>query len=319
MKRGLLAAVVILSAVSFACTTASPLSDQDKAAIQKLHDDYARAWNVEKPDVPAMVKVSYNDESRVFAPNVPVVQGPEAIAEVLSSGPAARNFKFSGIEIDGRADIAYAHGAYEGDWATPSGVMVHDKGKFVTVTKKQADGSWKIVHDIWNSDTAQPALPVATGTMAADASPDVKNLGYFVGRWQVGVDGQQWPLGPAGKQSILLDCRWFADGRQVVCSNEGTTPAGPYHELWIAGPDPDTKAYKGYDLDNTGLATNYVMTFKDNVWVIEYPTVNAGGKRLKIKTTFFDLTQDEFSMKTEYSTGGAAGVVAEAKGRRIVR
>jgi ketosteroid isomerase-like protein len=32
-----------------------------------------------------------------------------------------------------------------------------DKGKYVTVFKKQADGSWKVVADIFNSDG--PAAP----------------------------------------------------------------------------------------------------------------------------------------------------------------
>lgn len=27
-----------------------------------------------------------------------------------------------------------------------------DKGKFLTVWKKQADGSWKIIRDMYNSD-----------------------------------------------------------------------------------------------------------------------------------------------------------------------
>jgi len=36
---------------------------------------------------------------------------------------------------------------------TPKGgKLTHDKGKYLTVWKKQADGSWKIYRDINNSD-----------------------------------------------------------------------------------------------------------------------------------------------------------------------
>jgi hypothetical protein len=34
-----------------------------------------------------------------------------------------------------------------------------DTGKFVTVWRKQVDGSWKIAYDIWNTDIAAPAMP----------------------------------------------------------------------------------------------------------------------------------------------------------------
>ena len=37
-----------------------------------------------------------------------------------------------------------------------SGKPMKDHGKYVEIFKKQADGTWKVVADIWNSD-----LPVA--------------------------------------------------------------------------------------------------------------------------------------------------------------
>src|ERR1044072_5150875 len=33
-----------------------------------------------------------------------------------------------------------------------NGKPTGDKGKFVEIVKKQADGSWKCINDIWNSD-----------------------------------------------------------------------------------------------------------------------------------------------------------------------
>ncbi len=317
MKRALIVVIAILAGVSFACAKAAPLSEQDKAAIQKVHDNYVRAMNAEQPDFRAMVRASYTDESQVLAPNFPAVRGTDAIASAYSAGPPARNFRFSAVEIDGRADLAFGRGAYEGDWATHSGVEVHDKGKFVDVLKKQADGSWKVVYDIWNSDAAQPALPVPTGTMVANAGPEVSNLAWFVGTWQLDLEAKESPLGPAGKQLLIMDCRWFAGGQQVLCTNEGATPAGPYHELFTLSPDPETKAYKGWDLDNAGLATNHVTTFKDNTWVIEHQNLKVDGKPLKLRTTFFDLARDSFSTRQEFVLGGKSGVNAGGKARKI--
>jgi ketosteroid isomerase-like protein len=34
----------------------------------------------------------------------------------------------------------------------PTGKTVSDKGKYVTVWKKQKDGSWKVLLDVFNTD-----------------------------------------------------------------------------------------------------------------------------------------------------------------------
>lgn len=34
----------------------------------------------------------------------------------------------------------------------PDGKLVSEKGKYVTAWKKQKDGTWKAIHDMWNSD-----------------------------------------------------------------------------------------------------------------------------------------------------------------------
>ena len=30
--------------------------------------------------------------------------------------------------------------------------MVHEKGKYVCTWRKEKDGTWKAIHDIWNTD-----------------------------------------------------------------------------------------------------------------------------------------------------------------------
>ena len=61
--------------------------------------------------------------------------------------------------VEGRGDLAYATGTYrmavtpKKPGAKPLPV---EQGKYIEVLKKQGDGSWKIVHDIWNAD-APPA------------------------------------------------------------------------------------------------------------------------------------------------------------------
>lgn len=52
-------------------------------------------------------------------------------------------------------DLGYTTGTF----AIESNRTTIDQGKFVDVWKKQADGSWKAVIDIFNSDL--PAAPTA--------------------------------------------------------------------------------------------------------------------------------------------------------------
>jgi len=315
MRRALLVALVIVCAAALACAGGGPLSDQDKAAIQKLHDDFARAWNAEKPDIPALVKSGYAPDAQVLMPNMPAFIGEEAIVKAYSTGAPPKNFKVSDLVIEGHGDVALTRGTYEGDWPAASGALVHDKGKFLDAAKKQADGSWKLVYDVWNSDAPPAALPVSTGALKADASAELKNLAWFAGTWQVDLDLKDSPFGAKGKSSLVQDCRWFATGQQLICTTEGATPSGPYHEVFVIGYDTEAKAYKGYDVDNGGMLP-FALAFKDNTWTWNYD-FKVGGKPAKVRTTAFDLARDGASVKQELSTGGAWTLLAEGKVHRI--
>ncbi len=62
-------------------------------------------------------------------------------------------FDFRIIALDGRADLAALRGAYHITFAPPGATRaISDSGKELVVLRKQADGSWLRVGDIWNSD-----------------------------------------------------------------------------------------------------------------------------------------------------------------------
>jgi ketosteroid isomerase-like protein len=57
------------------------------------------------------------------------------------------------VEVAKSGDIGYSQGSYTAtttDRKTKK--VLTEKGKYVTVYKKQADGKWKAVADIWNQD-----------------------------------------------------------------------------------------------------------------------------------------------------------------------
>ncbi len=67
----------------------------------------------------------------------------------------------STVTAAGSGDMAFVQGTYTASMKGPDGKAVSDTGKYLEVWKKQADGSWKAVEDIWNSDMPMtPPAPV---------------------------------------------------------------------------------------------------------------------------------------------------------------
>jgi ketosteroid isomerase-like protein len=320
MKRVAFGTLVgALVAVSVGCQQGGALSDQDKAAIQKQHEDYAQMMNAGTPAPDAVVKAYYAADATVLPPNAPATQDLALVAKMMTApGGVAKNFKFDAVVVEGTGDLAVSNGAWEGDFVVPGGGMMHDKGKFLETWKKQADGSWKSAYDMWSSDMAT-GYTVQTGELKADASPELKNLAWFVGTWASEGEAKASPFGPAGKTTGTMECRWFVGGNGVLCKTQGAMPGGAaYHDFFMVGYNADAKTYTGYDVDNMGTFAPFTLAFKNNAWTINQE-LKADGKPMKIRMTMYDVTADSCSVKSEISTGGAWTVMAEAKSKRVVQ
>jgi ketosteroid isomerase-like protein len=316
MKHAALGAVVVsLCVLSFGCSSGGALSEQDKAAIQKLHEQYSQTMNTQNPAPAALVKDYYAADAKVLPPNAAVVQGLDAIAKGMAEPGPAKNFRIDTAATEGHGDLAYSHGTWEGDFSLPGGGTMHDKGKYLETWKKQADGTWKAIYDIWNSDL--PAgFTVPTGEMKADAGPELKNLAWFVGAWQMDIAAKESPIGKAGKGATMLDCRWFVNGQTVFCKNDGTMPDGPYHELMSMSYDPGAKAYTAYDVDSAGVMSPFALTFQNNTWAMNYD-LKMEGKPAKLRVTIENMTKDACTFKQELSTGGAWTLIADGGLKKV--
>ena len=97
----------------------------------------------------------------VLAPNEQMASGKEAIRKVISDLFAMPGFSVkwqpTKVEAARSGDLGYAWGTYELTANDPKGNPMTDRGKYVEVWKKQADGSWKAIVDTFNSDL--PAAP----------------------------------------------------------------------------------------------------------------------------------------------------------------
>jgi ketosteroid isomerase-like protein len=75
---------------------------------------------------------------------------------MMASPGFALSWQASKVEASRGGDLAYSVGTYELTMNDPKGKPVTDRGKYMTVWKKQPDGQWKVVTDMYNSDLPAP-------------------------------------------------------------------------------------------------------------------------------------------------------------------
>ena len=84
----------------------------------------------------------------------PVVGRP-AIADFIREGfPGMTSFDVRTVSLEGCGDLAYAQGTYHLDMTTPDG-PISDHGQFLSIWKRQSDGSWK--NSLYSSNSSVPA------------------------------------------------------------------------------------------------------------------------------------------------------------------
>ena len=99
---------------------------------------------------------AYTDDAILMPPNNSPVRGKQAIEKYLAeigSQLQASNFQLSILEIDVQGDTTIVRGTYSSSFTVPgTDAPMEDRGKTLNVWKRQADGSWKLHRDIWNSN-----------------------------------------------------------------------------------------------------------------------------------------------------------------------
>ncbi len=97
----------------------------------------------------------------VLPPNAPTATGPAAVQALFQGFYALPELNLhwqpTSVEAAHSGDLAYSSGTYQMSFNSPSGKPLADRGKYVTVWRKQADGSWRVVRDAFNSDLPVPS------------------------------------------------------------------------------------------------------------------------------------------------------------------
>jgi ketosteroid isomerase-like protein len=163
----LLLAVLVVSAACRKGISADTHA-ADEATLRNLDAEWSKAAATTK-DVDKTVSY-YSDDAIVMPPNIPTLTGKEPIRalwkSMLESPGFGGGWKATKVEVAKSGDIGYVTGTYELRETGDDGKPMTDKGKFLEVWKKQSDGSWKCVADMFSSD-----LPTVPASAASESKP----------------------------------------------------------------------------------------------------------------------------------------------------
>ena len=165
MRRLYLSVILVSSLViiglALACQQAPTSPPDTRAADESAVREADAAWSktAAAKDVEGFVAF-FAEDGVSLPPNAPMLTEKESMRKGLSEAMANPGFSLSWqagkVEASRGGDLAYSMGTYQGTMNDAKGKPVTERGKYVSVWKKQADGKWKVVADIYNSDLPAP-------------------------------------------------------------------------------------------------------------------------------------------------------------------
>lgn len=163
LSKWALSGCLTMLLLSSACAPPAPPDTRaaDETAIRALDAQWAKT--VAARDLEGTVAY-YADDASLLPPNAPIVTGKQALRAAWKDflvPDLSLSWEPTKVEVSRSGDLAYLVGTYQLTMKGPQGKPATDKGKLVEVWKKQADGNWKVVADIFNSDLPLPAPPPA--------------------------------------------------------------------------------------------------------------------------------------------------------------
>lgn len=156
------AAVLVLGlvALSLACAPAdqAPPAEPEmtEAEASEMFDSLVEAWDLAQnaDDIDALMAL-YTMDPAAMPPDMPEVDGPVEVRALWSafldasegSDNVLQGFRFSG-------DLGVIWGTYTVMEAPEEegGEAMAVSGKWMGILERQADGSWKALRNIWNTD-----------------------------------------------------------------------------------------------------------------------------------------------------------------------
>jgi len=151
-----------------------PAASVDVDSVKKALQADEKAWNEQfkAKDTEGLVS-HYADDAFFIAPGVKGTEGSTAIRQAYAEAGTDPNFKLSfasdKIEVAASGELAYARGHFSEQYTDPkTKKIMADSGSYVTIYRKQQDGTWKAVEDFAaaDPDSLKPVEPGPPATRA---------------------------------------------------------------------------------------------------------------------------------------------------------
>jgi len=153
--------VGVILLLSLGCPAAVDTSGQDidleaeRALLLETDRTQAEAYSTSETPLDTIF-ASFADDARVLAPDIPMAEGWDASRAVFAKLAALPGYSLKVspalADVGGVADLGYTIGTYHMTLPGSDGSIVEIDGKYVSIWKRQSDGSWKIAVDMFNAD-----------------------------------------------------------------------------------------------------------------------------------------------------------------------
>jgi ketosteroid isomerase-like protein len=134
----------VLLLLTLSAWAGDPLSQTDLAFCQATQERGLEGW------------LSYFADDATIAQKYPPVYGKDALREHYKKLFALKDLDFKWwpvkAEIFPGGELGYTVGRFTRSFTTPDGNKVSQKGSYLSIWKKQKDGSWKILSDFGAAD-----------------------------------------------------------------------------------------------------------------------------------------------------------------------
>jgi len=106
----------------------------------------------------AAIAALYTDDATLMPPNSEIIKGKPGIEAFWKGGlgMGIKDAVLTTVEVFGMGDLACEIGKYNLKIQPAGQAAFEDSGKYIVIWKKQADGSWKLHVDIWNTSLPAP-------------------------------------------------------------------------------------------------------------------------------------------------------------------
>ena len=160
--------LLLLAGLASACGSSTNVQQERSKLLARDGE-----WSQSTKDLEKFLSY-YAPEASVYPQGMPIATGSGAIRDAFTKMTSMPGFllRWSAAkgDVSASGDLGYTSGFYQMTVNNAAGAPMTEKGKYVTVWKKQPGGEWKVIEDIFNADAVPPPPAPAARVRAAAKS-----------------------------------------------------------------------------------------------------------------------------------------------------